>query len=179
MAGVGAERPILILLGSARSDGETASAVNMLVQRLSPGDCEVIDLQSKNIQPFGYLDPAPQDDFAGVIAAMLKHRSLVFSTPVYWYSMSGVLKTFLDRFTDILSGRDPAQRGRQLAGRQVWLLATGSDPDLPNGFEVPFQRTSDYFQMSWRGSCYLRSGAPDQLALDAFAQALRTGCGSH
>lgn len=169
---------MLILLGSARSDGETASLIATLVQRFPPDDCQVIDLNSKSVSPFSYSEPAPEDDFGSIIAAVLRHRSIVFATPVYWYSMSGVLKNFLDRFTDILSARDPARRGRQLAGRRVWLLAVGNDPTLPSGFEIPFRETSNYFQMRWCGSCYLRGAAPDWPVLDAFAQALRVGRGN-
>ena len=78
--------------------------------------------------------------------------------------MSGLMKMFFDRLTDLLA---PENRplGRALAGRETGLLATGIDPLLPPGFEEPFARTAAYFDMHWREVVYIRSlgGAlPDQ-----------------
>ncbi len=36
-------------------------------------------------------------------------------------------------------------------------IAAGTDPELPEGFEVPFAATARYFRMEWKGSCYCRS----------------------
>lgn len=47
---------------------------------------------------------------------------LVFATPVYYYSISGQLKTFLDRLNPLFP--------RQNAFREVYLLATAAD-DVP------------------------------------------------
>jgi len=34
------------------------------------------------------------------------------------------------------------------------LLATGTDPQLPHGYEVPFSATSIYFGMDYMGARY-------------------------
>ena len=167
----GGEASVLILLGSARSDGDTAGAARALASSLA-GKARILDLGTKDIRPFDYEDPAPEDDFAGVVDLMLAHRSFVFATPVYWYSMSAVMKTFFDRLSDLLSPRDPSAKGRQLAGREVWLLAVGTDPALPLGFEAPFEMTARYLKMEWRGGFYVRSGkALDLSAVAALARA--------
>jgi multimeric flavodoxin WrbA len=119
---------------------------------------ELIDLGSLKLLPFHYDRPRHADAFDAVTDRVLAHRAVVFATPVYWYAMSGIMKTFLDRLTDLLSHRDPQRRGRQLAGRQVWLLAVGTDAELPTGFDVPFQSTAAYLGMGWQGACYCRTG---------------------
>ena len=78
------------------------------------------------------------------------------------------MKTLFDRFTDLLSDRDPSCRGRALAGRDIWLLAVGTDAEMPAGFEVPFARTAAYLNLRWGGDCYL--SIPDA---DAAAERLR------
>jgi multimeric flavodoxin WrbA len=162
----------LILLGSARSDGDTAGAAQALAERLQ--GATLIDLRSKKVRPFDYANSSAADDFSSLADLMLAHGSVIFATPVYWYAMSGVMKIFFDRLSDLLSGRDPERRGRRLAGREVWLLAVGSDPALPSGFELPFAETARYLGMIWRGGYYVRSGSqPDSRELDALAQALQ------
>ena len=147
---------LLLISGSARGDGNTALTVAHLRRALELADDQIIDLQSCRLEPFRYAPPPPADDFLGIVDRLLAHRHLIFATPVYWYAMSGLMKTFFDRLTDLLI--DPAGRrlGRALAGRQMWLIATGTDPALPDGFTEPFARTADYFAMHWRGAFYVR-----------------------
>jgi multimeric flavodoxin WrbA len=61
---------------------------------------------------------------------MIEHDAIVFATPVYWYAMSGLMKVLFDRFTDLVTVRKDL--GRRLRGRRVFLIACGTDPDLPN-----------------------------------------------
>jgi hypothetical protein len=68
--------------------------------------------------------------------------------------MSGQMKVFFDRFTDLITIRKTF--GRQLAGKQTFLVATGSEQELPEGFEAAFRLTSDYFDMKFKGSCYIQ-----------------------
>ena len=46
---------------------------------------------------------------------------------------------------------------RDLARRDVWLLATGTDEALPPGFHEPFARTAAYYTMRWQEAFYVRS----------------------
>lgn len=151
------EAGLLILLGSARSDGDTASAIAKLTAALAV-ETELIDLAKLRLLPFDYGRPAQADDFDQVVDRILDHRALLIATPVYWYAMSGHMKTFFDRLSDLLSGRDPLRRGPRLAGRHLWLLAVGTDPELPDGFEVPFAATAGYLGLKWQGACYCHRG---------------------
>ena len=158
MRGAAAPGSLLIVQASARSDGATDGAVSQLVAQLARGH-ELVDLSAVPIRPFDYLRPAQQDGFDGVVEQMLGHPATLFATPVYWYAMSGRLKTLFDRFSDLLSDRDPARRGRGLAGRDMWMIAFGADPELPAGFEVPFRETAAYLGMEWRGAAYVCTAA--------------------
>jgi putative NADPH-quinone reductase len=155
---------ILILLGSARSDGDTAKAAAALLAGLACPRSSLVDLHAKRIQPFDYAGPRLDDDFSAIADLMITYRTIVFATPVYWYAMSGPMKTFFDRLSDLLSDRDPGRRGHRLAGRDAWLLAVGTDRTLPGGFERPFEMTARYLGMRWRGGHYVRSGASLDLA---------------
>jgi multimeric flavodoxin WrbA len=169
---------VLTIVGTARAEGNTAAASNHLRRRLDLNDDQVIDLRSCDLAPFSYEPKAASDDFPMIVERMVRHRHIVFATPVYWYAMSGLMKTLFDRFTDLLVVPEGRTRGRALAGRNVWLLATGTDQALPAGFEQPFASTAQYFDMRWREAFYLRvdeSRAPteqDFAVVDALAAAL-------
>ena len=44
-----------------------------------------------------------------------KYDTWIFVTPVYWYSMSGQMKIFLDRITDLLKWHK--DEGRKIRGK--------------------------------------------------------------
>ena len=166
----------LIVLGSANSSGYTAAVVARLRARLSQ-DSIVVDLNATAIGPFTYKRYDRRDGFAEVVEEMLRHDRILFATPVYWYAMSGVMKTFFDRLTDLLHP-ELNSLGRRLAGRDVWLLATGTDPAMPAGFAEPFRLTAEYFGMHWRGAGYVmirrdaEAGEPDMTEADRLAEEL-------
>ena len=152
---------VLILSGSARKDGNTALVVERLRLALG-GAATVVDLADPPIAPFSYEDRDREDAFKPVVEAMLAHDRLVFATPVYWYAMSGVTKTFLDRFTDLLGKPE----GRGLATQAMMLLANGTDPALPPGFETPFRLTAGYFGMAYEGAAYVAFTRDGEMAPD-------------
>jgi multimeric flavodoxin WrbA len=160
-------RSVLVVSGSARADGNTARVVDRLRHQLH-GDGTFIDLAPIRISPFTYDRSDDRDEFRSVVTQMLGHDQIVFATPVYWYAMSGIMKTFFDRLTDLLLAPDDRPLGRSLAGRDVWLLATGTDEAPPPGFHEPFALTAAYFDMKWRELFYVRSirgAAPSEAEL--------------
>lgn len=143
----------LLILGTSRVDGQSTEAVAAI------GGKESFRLISLNEVAIGYYDYAnthEHDGFLPIAEEMTRARKLVFATPVYWYAMSAQMKTFFDRFTDLITLRK--EMGRKLAGKQVFLLSWGHDKQLPEGFEVPFSRTADYFSMDYKGCFYYCTG---------------------
>jgi hypothetical protein len=164
----------LVIIGSARRDGDTVKAVSIA---FPPGSADLVLLPDRQIGGYDYGHANSGDDFPGIAEAMRKADRIVFATPVYWYAMSAPLKFFFDRLTDLTENLKPI--GKTLAGKSVWLIAAGTDPELPEGFEVPFRRTAEYFDMAWRGGIYLHTGEDNTLrtsqetALEDFGAAIR------
>ena len=141
----------MIIVGSSRKNGNTSLVVGRLVEKLG---CEVFDLSDYSVSYYDYNNQNKDDDFGILAAKMVEARYLIFATPVYWYSMSGQMKVFFDRFTDLITIRKSF--GRKLAGKQTFLVATGTEQNLPEGFETAFRLTSDYFDMKFKASCYVQ-----------------------
>jgi multimeric flavodoxin WrbA len=141
---------VLVILGSSRKNSDTLAAV----KKLCPfKEYELIELYDYKIEHYDY-DAAKmcQDDFIPIAKKLTKAEILIFATPVYWYSMSGQMKVFLDRLTELLYEYKPL--GKALKGKKTYLIASGGRPDFPEGFEVPFKLTSEYFDMEYVGSFY-------------------------
>lgn len=142
----------IVILGTARKDSNTRKAI----MELCPfSNYELIDLGSLHIAPYDYSGPAPGDDFLAVANKMASADNIIFATPVYWYTMSTSLKNFFDRLTDLMYTYKSI--GKSLKGKNTFLISTGGELDLPEGFEVPFKRTSEYFEMNYQGSFYKKT----------------------
>jgi multimeric flavodoxin WrbA len=150
------ERRILAIAASARGNSNTLNAL----QKLCPFEkYELIDLVDLNIGLYQYDGNYPSgDDFLSVATRMQESEVIVFATPVYWYSMSGLMKVFFDRFTDLITIQKPIGRG--LIGKEAYLIAQGSEKALPEGFDVPFRRTCEYFKMNFCETFYMSVKSP-------------------
>jgi len=140
---------VLSILGSARGDGDTAVLLNAVLAGRSTTQLDLLDLE---VRPYEYGRAVEGDDFLSLAEAIVAHPVIVFATPVYWYAMSGRMKVLFDRFTDLVTVRKDL--GRRCEGRMTFLVACGSDPQMPEGFEVPFRHTAEYLRMRYAGCSY-------------------------
>ncbi|NVK84938.1 MAG: NAD(P)H-dependent oxidoreductase [Cytophagia bacterium] len=146
-------RNILVILGSARGDGNTFRLQSQLMQTIPH---EFINLLDWKIEEYNYQDEYSQEDQFPELAAKMKDADIiVFATPVYWYSMSTQLKLFFDRMTNLTDILKSV--GKALKGKEMALIAVGSSEEIPEGFTVPFSETADYFDMTFKGYIYQNS----------------------
>ncbi|NJB84575.1 multimeric flavodoxin WrbA [Lewinella marina] len=135
----------LIVMGSARADGNTALAARSLKDSMGG---KIINLLDHRIAPFDYGNDYPIDDaFLSMIKRVVIYDRLILASPVYWYSMSGPMKQFLDRFTDLLTYHKDL--GRRLRGKELGVLSCSGDATVNPGFYEPFRLTADYLGMPY------------------------------
>lgn len=154
----------LIIYGSSGNGlGKTMGVVNVLKAHLNS---DLIDVSKAKLSYFDYDHNNKDDDFHGFAQQMVNAESIIFATPVYWYAMSAQLKVFFDRMSDLITIRKPL--GRQLEGKVMTFVAAGHDEVMPEGFEVPFKRTAEYFNMCYKPGLYIctNSKVVDQVEID-------------
>ncbi len=135
----------IIILGSSNSKGETFKLANYISQKTG---YEIVDLKTKNIAEFDYEFKNSNDDFLPLMEEIItNYQLIIFATPVYWYAMSGILKTFFDRISDCLETRKDL--GRKLKGMEMAVISSASDKELKNGFHMPFIETANYLGMKY------------------------------
>ncbi|WP_034060687.1 flavodoxin family protein [Lacinutrix jangbogonensis] len=137
----------IIIQGSSRSEGDTSKIVTLL--KADTG-FDVVDLNQKNIGHFDYEFKNRDDDFIELFKDIVtNYNVIVFVTPIYWYTMSGIMKVFFDRISDFL--KLEKDYGRQLRGMEMASVSSSNDSRFYDGFEMPFKNSAAYLGMTYRG----------------------------
>ncbi len=163
---------IIIIQGSSRSTGNTSVIISALRTHLQ---ADLLDLRTINISPYDYENANRGDDFLPAMRNIVTYDLIILVTPVYWYSMSGLMKNFLDRLTDCL--KIEKETGRKLRGKALAVIACGSDNNQTPGFFEPFKLSAAYLGMDYLGSLHTwLVGEPEIEVLNSlsgFAESLK------
>jgi len=139
----------VIILGSSNSHGDTRKIVEAVREKI---EADLINLNDLNIGYFDYDFKNQDDDFFKTIERILKYENIIFASPVYWYSMSAVMKTFFDRLSDLLKIRKPM--GRRLRGKTMWVISSSSDEEVFPNFLKAFELSAEYLGMRYGGNLW-------------------------
>ncbi len=130
---------ILLINGSPRKYGSTSKLMAIAEKGVldAGGVVEKIHLYDYNVKPcIGCVSDDPRacrypcivedDDFNTLAEKLLDSDGFIILSPIYWYSVSGVLKNFIDRMTSlenmiVHSGRS------LLEGRVAGFIVVGND----------------------------------------------------
>lgn len=98
-------KTMFIINGSSRENGNTDLLTNLVVKGVSTKEVHlrtkhIIPITDKRHDPDGFQ--AVDDDYQEIVEEMLKHDTIIFATPLYWYGMSGLMKNFVDRWSQSL-----------------------------------------------------------------------------
>lgn len=168
-------RPI-VFMAVGRPDGYTQKAV---LSALEGYDSHVIDLASMNFSDYDPEQKNSGDDFLAMAELMVQHNPIILAAPVYWYSVPAIMKRFIDRWSDLLTGRKDI--ARKLQGKNLMIIAPyGTYPDGITGYEDPIKNTAHYMAMTYKGCFFYYTGdepagvAENQPRLEAFRQSLKS-----
>ena len=76
------------------------------------------------------------DDFNTIAPAILEADAIVFTMPVYWYSIPAQIKGVIDRIFSFVIG------GKDIAGKECALIACCEEEDMSvmDGVRIPMER---------------------------------------
>ena len=153
-----------MILGSSSNDGNTKLLTNELVKKTN---WDVINLNDYNFSYFDYKHQNQNDDYLNLMKQIIeKYDTLIFTTPIYWYSMSGIMKVFFDRFTDLLTIEK--ELGRRLQGKKMAVITCSNGENLGEHFWLPFMKTAKYFGMDYIGNTHTIIGVDNNKKLTDF-----------
>jgi multimeric flavodoxin WrbA len=158
----------IIILGSSNSKGHTKKALETL---MTLADFDLIDLNEYNIGFYDYQHRNAGDDYLPLIKKIIsQYDLLIFATPVYWYSMSAVMKVFFDRFTDLLDSEKDL--GRKLRNKSMAVLTSSVGDHLEDRFWIPFKETANYLGMNYIGNVHTIENKVEMNDLKTFVDTL-------
>ena len=87
------------------------------------------------------------DDFNDIAPAILEADAVVFTMPVYWYSIPAQIKGAIDRLFSLVVG------GKEIAGKKWGLIACCEEDDTTvlDGVRIPMERTTALLQWEMVG----------------------------
>ncbi|MFF4021085.1 flavodoxin family protein [Streptomyces sp. NPDC001843] len=153
-------RRFLFVLGSARADGNTELLARTAAEQL-PADVEQqwISLSEHPLPDFADLRRdsdhvrPPADTSTGLLLeATLAATDIVIASPLYWYSVSGLTKRYLDHWSGWL--RTPGLDFKAaMAGRTLWGVAALADrePSVADPLVGTLNNSAAYLGMRFGG----------------------------
>ena len=140
-------KKIVVITGSPRKGGNSfamtdafiaaAQAAGHTVERFDAafmkiGGCHACETCFKTGKACSF-----DDDFNIIAASILTADAVVFTMPVYWYSIPSQIKGVIDRiYSFCVAGKD-------IAGKQCALIACCEEEDMTvlDGVRIPYERT--------------------------------------
>lgn len=165
---------IAVIYGGTRPNSNTEILTENAVRGL---DTEDIFLRELSILPIidmrhseeGFQDR--EDDYNSIIDRVLKHEILIFSTPIYWYSMSGTMKNFVDRWSQTLKDSNYPNFKSTMASKKAYVIAVGGDDPYIKGLPLmqQFKHIFDFMGMEFGGYVIGEGNKPEDIYNDKSA----------
>lgn len=142
-------RTITIFSGAARLSGTTNWLTAHLMDSLAKYKDEntvinKIDLYNYDIKPISrdFLETSeqkiPADGMKQLIPMILTSKVIILATPIYWFSVSGIMKNFMDRWYDF----SDAKGKLNLDGKGIAILTAHANPSASTAYPV-FKMTEE------------------------------------
>ncbi|GGP09795.1 flavodoxin family protein [Oceanobacillus neutriphilus] len=111
------------------------------------------------------------DHHTKLIDQLLEHDTVVFATPIYWYSMSVLMKLFIDRWSQILRDSDYPDFREKLSKKNVYVIIVGGDNPFIKGLPLiqQFQYICDFYKMHFAGYIIGKASKPGDILNDTRA----------
>ncbi|MEW5820206.1 MAG: flavodoxin family protein [Cyanobacteriota bacterium] len=126
---------VTAFLGSARSTGST----NWLLKKVNDGfdkfkdetmHFNKVDLYKYDIKPIArsFIESTeqkiPNDGMKELVPMILTSRVIILATPIYWFTVSGIMKNFLDRWYDFSDDKGKLR----LDGKGIAVVTAHANP---------------------------------------------------
>jgi multimeric flavodoxin WrbA len=155
----------VIIVGSSRNIGNTSKITEAISNQFH---IDVINLNNYQFSYYDYESKNREDDFLLLMRTIISnYDTLIFATPIYWYSMSGIMKVFFDRFSDLIRIEKPT--GRQLRGKEFAVISNSHDDEIDYDFYLPFRKSAEYLGMKYIGNKHFNADTfieTDKIELD-------------
>lgn len=165
---------IVTFIGSSRSGGNSELLTDFVMKDIAHKKFYIKDLCIEPIDDLRHTVNGFQevkDDYDKVIEELQNSDIAVFATPIYWYSMSGIMKNMIDRLSQaIRDDRYPNLKERLKRIRTIVIVVGGDKPRIK---ALPliqqFQYTFEFLDMSFWSYIIGEANKPGEIMKDTVA----------
>ena len=139
---------IVVITGSPRKNGNSFAMTDAFIKAaeerghsvkrfdaamMKLGGCHACETCYRTGKACSY-----DDDFNTIAPEILEADAIVFTMPVYWYSIPSQIKGIIDRIYSLIVG------GKDISGKECALIACCEEDDLAvlDGVRIPMERTA-------------------------------------
>ena len=162
---------VAVIYGGNRPNGNTELLTDRVIdgvkaERIYLGDFHIEPIIDMRHEKTGFQDR--KDDYYTVINRILPHDIILFATPIYWYSMTGIMKNFIDRWSQMLRDSNYPDFKEQMSAKKAYVIAVGGDsPDI-KGLPMiqQFQYIFDFVGVDFAGYILGTGNKPGDILTD-------------
>ncbi len=116
---------------AAEAKGHTVTRFDAALKKV--GGCHACETCFKTGKACSF-----DDDFNAIAPAILEADAVVFTMPVYWYSIPAQIKGVIDRLFSFVVG------GKDISGKSCALIACCEEDDMSvlDGVRIPIERSA-------------------------------------
>lgn len=151
-------KKVLVITGSPRKNGNSFAMTDAFIRAaesrghqvtrfdaamMNVGGCHACESCYKSGKACSF-----DDDFNRIAPALLEADVVVFTMPVYWYSIPAQIKGVIDKMFSLVVG------GKDIAGKECALIACCEEEDqtVLDGVRIPIERTAALNQWKMVGT---------------------------
>lgn len=122
---------------AAESNGHTVTRFDAAMKKT--GGCHACETCYRTGKPCSF-----DDDFNTIAPAILEADAVVFTMPVYWYSIPAQIKGIIDKMFSFVVG------GKDISGKECAVITCCEENDMSvmDGVRVPMERTASL--LKWK-----------------------------
>ena len=141
-------KKIVVITGSPRKSGNSFAMTDAFV-KAAEGKGHTVTRFDTSFMKIGFCHACEtcyktgkacsfDDDFNIIAPAILEADAVVFSMPVYWYSIPAQIKGVIDKLFSLVVG------GKDIAGKECALITCCEEDDMSvmDGVRIPMERTA-------------------------------------
>ncbi|WP_079708739.1 flavodoxin family protein [Paraliobacillus ryukyuensis] len=166
-----------VIYGGTRVNGNTEVLTERVIHELPVERIYLSEFEIKPIEDQRHVLGGFQnvnDDYNTIIDRILSHDILIFSTPIYWYSMSGIMKLFIDRWSQTLKDIRYANFKDVMSSKSAYVIAVGGDEPFLKGIPLiqQFQYIFDFIGITFVDYVVGTGNKPNEILQDDRALAI-------
>lgn len=141
-------KKIVVITGSPRRNGNSFAMTDAFIQAAEDKGHQItrFDAAMKNVGGCHACETCFKtgkacsfdDDFNTIAPAILEADAIVFTMPVYWYSIPAQIKGVIDKLFSFVVG------GKDIAGKECAIIACCEEQDMSvmDGVRIPLERSA-------------------------------------